>query len=130
MITNNDIQTELFDQLEAANLGYPIAYPGVDFTPPDSGIWLEVSFFPAEPRDDALADDDSIQPQGNYQVAAVTRPGAGIVGLTKAAQAVQDAYPRGQTIIAPVRVSRHPYQMQRIDRDDRMMIPVTIPYSA
>jgi len=30
----------------AASKGLPVAWPGINFTPPTTGAWLEVSWFP------------------------------------------------------------------------------------
>jgi len=130
MIDNNQIQTALFDMLDSAALGYPIAWPGVDFTPPDSGLWLEVSFFPNEPMQDGIGDGASAAPRGNFQIAAADRPGAGVVNVTDLATTVAGIYPKGTVIVDPVRVRLTPYQLQLVKMDDRLMIPVTIPYGA
>ena len=127
--TNAQIQKALFDLLIAANLGYPTSWPGLDFTAPASGVWLEVSFFPNEGIDDGLGYDSTTIPQGIFQVTAATRPGDGVFPVTNAAQEVQAVFSKGTTISTPVRVQRSPYQMDPIFEGDRMMIPVTITYS-
>lgn len=130
MINNRDIQIALFDILANSALGIPIAWPGTNFTPPSSGQWLEVSFFPNEPTENGIPDSSSVMPRGNFQVAVVDRPGAGVVAMTKTANDIQALYARGTVLVDPVRIQRTPYQMQLIKEDDRMMIPVTVPYSA
>ena len=127
--TNTQIQSALYDILIAANLGYPIAYPGIDFTPPASGVWLEVTLFPNEGIDSGLGYSSTTIPQGIFQVSAVDRPGNGVFPVTNAAQEVQSAFPKGTTIAESVRVQRSPYQMDPIFEGDRLYIPVTIPYS-
>ena len=130
MINNNQIQTALFDILASSALGLPIAWPGMNFTPPSSGQWLEVSLFPNEPTENGISDISSVMPRGNFQVAVADRPGAGVVTMTKTANDVQALYARGTVLVDPVRIQRMPYQMQMVKMDDRMMIPVTMPYSA
>lgn len=129
MITNNQIQTAFYDALGNAGLGYEIAYPGVDFTPPDSGEWLEVRFLPNEGVDNGLGYSDSYVPQGIFQVSAATRPGNGVIQIGKVADDVAAVFPKGAGV-GPVRVWRHPYQQQFVTMDDRVMIPVTVEYSA
>lgn len=128
MTTNAQIQRAFADAIIAAALGYPLSFPGVNFTPPDSGIWLEVSFLPNTGIDDRLAYDGEVVPQGIIQVMAVMRPGEGIASLTAAAESVINAFPSGTYLSSPVRVVRKPYQGSAIQEGDRLMIPVTIEY--
>ncbi len=127
--TNTEIQSAFYDQLRTAFPNADIAYPGLDFTPPASGVWLEVSFFPNEGIDSGLSYDSTTVPQGLFQVSTVDRPGNGVFPVTNAAQEVQAAFSKGTTISTPVRVQRSPYQMDPIFEGDRVMVPVTIPYS-
>ena len=129
MKTNNQIQQVFFNLLRSANLGYAIAWPGVNFTPPGTGIWLEVAFFPNQGIDDGLPYNSSVTPIGIFQVSAVGRPGSGVIPLEAAADAIRGAFARGTTITTPVRVSRAPYNMSLIETDDKIFIPVSIPYA-
>ena len=129
MPTNNEIKSALFTLLSDADLGYPIAWPGVDFTPPASGYWLEVSFFPNRGYDDGISASSTVTPEGIFQVNAVTRPGGGVMGVGLVAAQVQAAFAKGTQVKDRVHVSRHPYQTEADKMDDRMMIAVTIEYS-
>lgn len=131
--TNNTIYTALITILDNAALGYPVSYPGYTRTPPSTGVWLEVSFMPNRGIDDGLANNSDVAPQGIFQVMTVSRPGDGIErtgGVQDAAQAVISAFPKGIKVSGLVRVNRHPYQGSTMKEDDRLMIPVTIEYSA
>jgi hypothetical protein len=64
---NSDIIQAFFTQLNDAALGYDIAWPNVDFTPPATGIWLEVSHFPNRGIDTTLSSQSVIR-QGLFQV--------------------------------------------------------------
>lgn len=130
MITNTQIQTAFYALLAAETLGYRITYPGRTNTPPESGYWLVVDFFPGNGIQNGIANSSSILPEGLFQVSAYTRPNSGIVGLSGVADEIISAFPKGTVLVDPVRISRTPYQSPRIDLDDRIMIPVTIPYSA
>ena len=125
--TNSTIQTALNDILIAASLGYPIAWPGIDFTRPDSGEWLEVTFLPNRGVDDRLANDSEVSPQGIYQVVVASRPQSEI-RLRVVAQTVQAVFTKGTRIADNVRVTRHPYTGTLQAESSRMSIAVTVEY--
>ena len=127
-MTNSDILNAFNAILSAANLGYPIAWPGVKFTPPATGVWLEVAFFPNTGRQDGLANSAQLTPEGMYQVSCYMRPGSGIDPIEKAASAIRATFPKGRVITGSVRVTRTPYDMSLSQDGDRMAIAVTIPY--
>jgi hypothetical protein len=129
MKTNTQIQEAFNAALTAASFGYPIGWPGVEFTPPGDGAWLEVAFFPNQGLDEGLPYNSSVTPMGLFQVSAATRPGSGVIGLEAVADSIRGAFPRGTVITSPVRVSRAPYNMQLIETDDKIFIPVSIPYA-
>ena len=127
--TNTAIATALFSQLTAAALGYPIAWPGTDFTPPASGIWLEPMVMPNTGIDNGLAPTDGTVPQGLFQVAVYDRPGRGILEVNRAADDVKAAFLKNATITGLVRVQRNPYSFEIQPDGDRLSVIVTIPYS-
>jgi len=127
--TNTTIATALFSQLTAAALGYPIAWPGTDFTPPASGIWLEPMVMPNTGIDNGLAPTDGTVPQGLFQVAVFDRPGRGILAVNRAADDVKAAFLKNATITGLVRVQRNPYSFEIQPDGDRLSVIVTIPYS-
>jgi len=127
--TNTAIATALFSQLTAAALGYPIAWPGTDFTPPASGIWLEPMVIPNTGIDNGLAPTDGTVPQGLFQVAVYDRPGRGILEVNRAADDVKAAFLKNATITGLVRVQRNPYSFEIQPDGDRLSVIVTIPYS-
>lgn len=128
--TNNEIYTALITILNGAALGYPVAYPGFNFTPPSTGVWLEVSFFPNQGISNGIANSDSVVPQGIFQVACVARPGAGISDIHAAAESVGALYGKGIALASKVRVSRNPYSMEITSESDRLMTVVSVEYSA
>jgi len=127
--TNTAIATALFSQLTAAALGYPIAWPGTDFTPPASGIWLEPMVMPNTGIDNGLAPTDGTVPQGLFQVAVYDRPGRGILEVNRAADEVKAAFLKNATITGLVRVQRNPWSFEIQPDDDRLSVIVTIPYT-
>lgn len=128
MTTNSAIQASFNTILSNAALGYQISWPGLNFTPPESGYWLEVMHMPNRGVDDWLANDSIVSPQGIYQVMVVGRPGSEIA-LRQVAESVQAVFPKGTEIVAPIRVTRHPYTTNVQYMDDRAELAVTIEYS-
>lgn len=43
----------------AASKSLPVAWPGVNFTPPATGAWLEVAWFPNQSKDMGFGNDFS-----------------------------------------------------------------------
>jgi len=127
--TNTTIATTLFGQLAASSLGYPIAWPGTDFTPPSTGVWLEPMVMPNTGIDNGLAPTDETVPQGLFQVAVYDRPGRGILAVNRAADEVKAAFIKNATIINLIRVQRNPWSFEIQPEDDRLSVIVTIPYS-
>jgi len=127
--TNTAIAAALFQQLDAAALGYPVAWPGIDFTPPSSGIWLEPMVMPNTGIDNGLAPTDGTVPQGLFQVSVFDRPGRGILAVNRAADAVKAAFLKNATITGLVRVQRNPWSFEIEPNGDRLSVIVTIPYT-
>jgi hypothetical protein len=127
--TNTTIATALFSQLTAASLGYPIAWPGTDFAPPATGIWLEPMFIPNTGIDNGLSAADTTIPQGIFQVGVFDRPGRGVLAVNRAADDVKAAFLKNATITGLVRVQRHPWSFEIQPNDDRLSVIVTIPYT-
>ena len=127
--TNRQIAQALFSTLQAGAPGYPIGWPGLEFTAPTTGPWLEVQFMPNQGIDNGLAPTDVTVPQGIFQVNVFARPGDGIIGMNAIADDVKALYPKNATITGLVRVQRRPYSMEIEGDPDRMMVMVTIPYS-
>ena len=127
--TNNQIAQALFSTLQAGALGYPIGWPGLEFTAPTTGPWLEVQFMPNQGIDNGLAPTDQTVPQGIFQVNVFARPGDGIIGMNAIADDVKALYPKNATITGFIRVQRRPYSMEIEGDPDRMMVMVTIPYT-
>lgn len=133
MTPNSTIYTSFCTALEAANLGYAIAYPGLDFTPPTGAFWLEVNYLPNDGIQDGLSNNSTTIEQGIFQVNAMGRKGSGagrgMIPTQRVAEELQAAFPKGTLISGLVRVSRTPYQMSPIQEGDKIMVPVTIPYT-
>lgn len=127
--TNNSIYMAAITILNDAALGYQVSYPGFNFTPPSTGVWLEVEFFPNEGLDNGLRYADTVVPRGIFQVSCVDRPGSGLDAVNAAADQIRTLYAKGTTLVDQVRVIRQPYDMELKPQDDRMMVVVTVEYS-
>lgn len=105
----------------------PIAWPGVNFTPPGAGEWLEARHFPNQPRNLGWESNAAQEYVGFVQVSACARPGSGIVGITQLAERVIEHFAKG-TPIGPVKTSVRPYLAPAVTESTHIFIPVTIPY--
>lgn len=111
----------------AAARALPVAWPGVHFTPPETGAWLEVKFVPNETRDLGLG-TDFMQARGFGQVTCYARPGAGIVDPLTLAGEVIAAFPKG-TPLGAATVERQPWVSSVLTAPDLVLAYVTIRYS-
>ena len=126
MAADKSILDGAFSHTASYSTALTIAWPGVDFTPPSEGLWLEVSIFPNEP-DNYSWDDETQEFMGFLQVSVYGRPGSGIYGLTDEAESIIAHFPKG-TALGPVRVSQRPYLRPVVIDGEAHFIPVTIPY--
>lgn len=111
----------------------PVAWPGVQMTPPESGIWLEANFAPTESTDLVWDDDTQKNTTGSLVVKVYYRPGVGVgqsslVAASEVADKIIRLFPKGLGVGA-VRILKVPSQGPAIDMDDKSYIPVTIPFS-
>lgn len=129
MTTVSTIMAACFQRLSDANLGYPIAWPGVSFEPPADGAWLEPALLSNEGLDNGLGPDDEYIPQGIFQVMIWARPGTGMIAIAGIAQTVTTVFPKDYRVSGLVRVQRIPYLTVLETTGDKIGIMVTIPYS-
>jgi len=105
-----------------------ILWPGIQETPPESGMWLQPSLFPNEPADIAWDDDACVDTRGFIQILIYFRPGQGQIDPSELADALIAFYPKGSAL-GPVRVRKRPWQSPAITQDaSKLYIPLTIPY--
>lgn len=111
----------------AAAIGLPCSYPGLGFTPPANGPWLELQWFPNQTQNYGMGYDGPSLLQGFGQLSACYRPGGGIIVGTKITDQIIVAFAKG-TAFAGVRVYRKPWTSSIIQDPERIMHPVTIPW--
>ncbi|WP_115560017.1 phage tail terminator-like protein [Xanthomonas arboricola] len=109
----------------AAAQGLLCSYPGISFTPPTAGAWLELQWFPNQTQNYGMADDGPSLLQGFGQLAACYRPGNGIMVGMRITDGIIAAFDKG-TDFAGVRVYRKPWTSTIIQDPERHMHPVTI----
>lgn len=118
----------LMQQIVDAGFTQPIAWPGVNFTPPNSGLWLQVALFENQPLQPGLSNTAGVGLRGILQITACGRPGLGYAALDTLAESVIAAFPKGKPVLSASRVTRTPYKMGDVTTDDRLMLPVRIDY--
>jgi hypothetical protein len=104
-----------------------VGYPGKGFTPPTTGMWLEMAWFPNETQNYGLADDGPSLLQGLCQVSVCCRPGLGIVDSLAVAGQVIAYFAKG-TELAGVRVYRKPWVASVLESPEKVLHPITIPW--
>lgn len=128
MTTNTQIAKAFFDTVIAGALGFPIAFPSIAFTPPDSGNWLELSFMPNTGIDQGIS-SATVLKQGLLQVNVGGKPNGGLLPLETIADSVAALFAKNSVLSGNVRISRTPYTSDIISLDDRQLLPITILYS-
>lgn len=126
MSHDSQIIQAAFERLSTIQNAPPIAWPGINFQPPAAGIWFEALMFPNEPANLTM-DGDKAEQLGFFQVTVCFRPGTGVLMPMLAAEAVIDRFPKGLDL-GPVKVRQRPWLAPTVTDDDRLFIPVTIPY--
>jgi len=105
-----------------------ILWPGIQDEPPQSGLWLQPSFFPNEPDDIAWDNDACVDTRGFLQILVYYRPGQGQLDPSALADALIAYFPKGSAL-GPVRIRKRPWQSPAVvDDADKLFIPVTVPY--
>lgn len=124
---DTEIIKAFFAEVHEFDSCIPVAYSGVDFTPPDTGLWLEVQPFPNEPDNISWDADGQQVYLGFMRVAIYFRSGAGIITASEFADKVIAHFHKGKDL-GPVKVERRPFTGPVIADNDYLFISVTIPY--
>jgi hypothetical protein len=107
----------------------PVSYPGVGFTPPSAGIWLEVQWHPNRTVNYGMANEAPSLLRGFGRVLVCYRPGQGIPDGLEMAQRVVDAFAKGTILAGNVRVYRQPSIGPQLTDPERISHPVTVDWS-
>lgn len=126
MSTNTDLLTAFFTQVQTWAT-VPVAYPGVTFTPPATGQWLEIYHAPNDLDPDV--DGNYIVRRGLFTINVCGRPNGGAVPLYTLAEQVAAKWPKKTTITSGIITTRRPLQLSLVAEGDRLQVPVSIAYS-
>lgn len=107
----------------------PVAYPGVHFVPPDSGLWLELRWFPGETENYGVGDSGPSMHRGIGQVSVCGRDGYGVAPMLRLADDVISYFAKGTTL-GKGSVYRKPWQSSVLVDDGRVIVPVTVRWRA
>lgn len=126
-MTNSELFTAIINSIRALADTTPLSVPGKKFSPPGNGIWWELSVFPND-LDLTLSGPENFR-RGIAQVNVCAKVGYGLVGLHQQAEAISAALPKASELATGVVVSGAPYTGSLITLPDRIILPVSIPYS-
>ncbi len=124
------IQEAAFDRLDSFNYSPQpdVLWPGLQETPPETGMWLQPKLSPGESGDIAWDNDSCINTTGMFQILVYFRPGHGQIEPSELADALIEFFPKG-TELGPVRVRKQPWQTPMVTEDaSSLYIPVMVPY--
>ena len=112
--------------------GTPVAYPGVNFTPPDTGRWLELIVLPNGNLNQPINSHSTPLPKGLFRVNVCLAAWDGnSKKLFEMADAVAVAFPIGKPLLGnAVRVGGWPEVGALMANDGVMRVPVSITYTS
>ncbi len=128
-MSTTEILTAALEKLETFVYVPPpeIIWPGIQKSPPETGIWLQVRFAPNEPYDYNWG-EGCVDTRGHIRILVYFRPDQGQLDPSELADALIAFYPKGFEL-GPVRVRKRPWQSPMVTQDaSKLYIPVTIPY--
>lgn len=135
--TDAIILAALLDHLASLTFtpALPIAYPGVDF--PAAGQtkpkdYLAAFFLPNQTVSYPVG-DGAYMHRGFLQVSVFCQPGSGLIKPLDIAGKVIGHFPKNTVLFSgavKVKIPREPWASIPIQEDDRVHIPVSIPYES
>lgn len=113
--------------------GLPVSYPEATptFAPPANGKYLAVSYFPNRPAWEGVSAGRI--DQGLLQISVVWPKNAGLVAPLDIAETIIAHFALGTVMVSgtvKVKVSRQPWAAAPLSEADKVMVPVSIPWSA
>jgi hypothetical protein len=124
-MTHTQIRIALEGKLAALG-AILVAWPGVSFTPPSSGLWYKPAILPGTVEAGMGVSADT-HPMGDFQVSIFTVPGSGTSALHTAADALVAHFDRARLGSLQCGV---PEIGPLIQEPDWLHLPVTVPYLA
>lgn len=133
MALTSNIYTAFCQQVkEFASTGgrsLAVSYPASHFTPPDSGLWLQIVPFWNEGREYGLARNGLKVEEGFFRVIVLSRLGAGLGPAQDVAEELIKHFPKGSAFGGAVTDTRPRLSGPLID-DDKIAIPLTVRWRA
>lgn len=128
---NTALLEAFIDRLKTLGLSpaLPIAWPGIKFEPPATGMWLEMMYIPIEPENYSWDADGCVNARGLFQVSVFYRPGVGQIKPSAIADLIINHFHKGFFFIGNVGVNKKPWQSASVTDSDRLFIPVSIPFA-
>jgi len=115
--------------LFTASPALPVAYPGIAFTPPADGRYLDATFLPNRPANEPVGFNHQIVRRGLFQIAVLWPVGVGQVAPVDIGGQVAAHFARGTVIRrngVVVSVLNAPWTSPPLQEPDRVRVPVTI----
>lgn len=128
-----DILTAGMQRMSSYTTALPIAWPGTgdgaspSFTPPSSGMWIEVDHFPNDPGNIAWGNDAPSERIGSFGFSVYFETGKGIFAAKREAESIAAHFAKG-TVLGPVIVEREPSIARHVVDGSKGFIPVTVNY--
>ena len=115
-----------------ASLGTPVAYPGVNFTPPNAGRWLELIVLPNGNLNQPINSHSTPLPKGVFRVNVCLAAWDGDSKKPfEMADAVAAAFPLGLPLLGHVvRIGGWPEIDELMVNDGVMRVPVRMIYTS
>ena len=133
MNVDSKIATALFNRLKALTFTptLTIAWPNVRFDKPATGKYLEVNLLPNDTEGFGLGGTRVFM--GFFQVNVTWPLNVGLIQPRDTASAIQDQFAKGTRLEydgVQVEINDPPYQGRELIEEERLIIPVSVPYRA
>jgi hypothetical protein len=124
-----------FFQDAGTRLSLPIAFDGELFDPSvdaPNGIWIEVAVARNNNANKGLADSSRGVERGFIQLTLCRRPSlrGNRIALADLAKSIRALYPNGYRFASGHRITDNTNELSVITQPDKIMLPVSIAYSA
>lgn len=109
----------------------PIAYIGVNFAAPDTGMWLEAKIFPAPVVEMGMADASDISHRGVFQVGVIDGAGKGAIEASEVAATIIKHFKKGtelSVLDTKLRITNRPSISGPIQYEHKLIVPIEIRY--
>ena len=124
MSTNTDILTAFFQQVKAWAT-VPVAYPGVTFTPPATGLWVKIYHAPNDLQPDV--NGGAFIRRGNFSIVVYGKPDSDTLLVSAMADSIETEWVQGRSILTTKVTGTSKTSM--IEEPSLIYVAVSIAYS-